>query len=184
MVLQEISKVGAKISIHLGGYIVIAGEQNQLDHLLSTLPAIDKYPFQIPFHSAFHTDLLSGVPSLAHSSLGDKIFNRPNIPIVDGRGNIWSPWSTDEKELYNYTLNDQITSTYDFSKSISVSLKEFCPDHIVLLGPGNSLGAPVAQVLINHNWNELKTKTDFLNSQGSNPYIISMGLEEQKKLVL
>lgn len=184
MVLQEISKVGAKISIHLGGYIVIAGEQNQLDHLLNTLPAIDKYPFQIPFHSAFHTDLLSGVPSLAHSSLDDKIFNRPNIPIVDGKGNIWSPWSTDKKELYNYTLNDQITSTYDFSKSISVSLKEFCPDHIVLLGPGNSLGAPVAQVLINHNWNELKTKTDFLNSQGSNPYIISMGLEEQKKLVL
>ena len=70
-------------------------------------------------------------------TLDDKIFNRPNIPIVDGRGNIWSPWSTDEKELYNYTLNDQITSTYDFSKSISVSLKEFCPDHIVLLGPGN-----------------------------------------------
>ena len=54
----------------------------------------------------------------------------------------------------------------------------------VLLGPGNSLGAPVAQVLINHHWNELKTKTDFLNSQGSDPYIISMGLEEQKKLVL
>ena len=81
-------------------------------------------------------------------------------------------------------MNDQITSTYDFSKSISVSLKEFCPDRIVLLGPGNSLGAPVAQVLINHNWNELKTKTDFLNSQESNPYIVSMGLEEQKKLVL
>jgi hypothetical protein len=53
-----------------------------------------------------------------------------------------------------------------------------------LLGPGNSLGAPVAQVLINHNWNELKTKTDFLNSQENNPYIVSMGLEEQKKLVL
>ena len=91
-------------------------------------------------------------------------FKKPNIPIVDGRGDIWSPWSTDKKELYNYTLNDQIISTYDFSKSISVSLKEFCPDHIVLLGPGNSLGAPVAQALINHNWNELKTKTDFLKN--------------------
>ena len=42
----------------------------------------------------------------------------------------------------------------------------------------------MAQVLIYHNWNELNTKTDFLDSQASNPYIISMGLEEQKKLVL
>ena len=184
ILLREISKVGAKTSIHLGGYIVIAGKQNQLDHLLKTLPAIEKYPFQIPFHSGFHTELLSEIPSLAHPLLDDKIFNNPNIPVVDGRGYIWSPWSTDEKELYDYTLNHQMTSTYDFSRSVSVSIKEFCPDNIVLLGPGNSLGAPVAQVLIDHRWNELKTKTDFLNSQVNNPYLISMGIEEQRKLVL
>ena len=128
--------------------------------------------------------MLAEIPSLAHSLVDDKIFNNPNIPVVDGRGYIWSPWSSDEKELYDYTLNHQITSTYDFSRSVSVAIKEFCPDNIVLLGPGNSLGGPVAQVLIDHRWNELKTKTDFLNSQVNNPYLISMGIEEQRRLVL
>ena len=86
--------------------------------------------------------------------------------------------------LYSYTLNHQVIKKYDFSSSVSVALKEFCPDHVVLLGPGNSLGGPVAQILINQQWNGLKSKQDFLGTQKNNPFVVSMGIDEQKNLVL
>ena len=184
LVLKEIENSNSFISIYLGGYIVIGGDQNSLDRLLKKLPRNDKYPFQIPFHSAFHTSLLSGVVPTAQSSFNRNIFNRPSIPLVDGRGNIWSPWSTNKSELYNYTLGYQIIKPYNFSASIEVALKEFCPDNIILLGPGNTLGGPVAQVLIEHNWNDLKTKSEFVQNQAKNPFVLSMGIDEQREIVI
>lgn len=184
LVLKEIENSNSFISIYLGGYIVIGGDQNSLDGLLKKLPRNDKYPFQIPFHSAFHTSLLSGVVATAQSSFNRNIFNRPSIPLVDGRGNIWSPWSTNKSKLYNYTLDHQIIKPYNFSSSIEVALKEFCPDNIILLGPGNSLGGPVAQVLIEHNWNDLKTKSEFVQNQAENPFVLSMGIDEQRGIVI
>ena len=184
LVLKEIENSNSFISIYLGGYIVIGGDQNSLDRLLKKLPRNDKYPFQIPFHSAFHTSLLSGVVATAQSSFNRNIFNRPSIPLVDGRGNIWSPWSTNKSELYNYTLDYQIIKSYNFSSSIEVALKEFCPDNIILLGPGNTLGGPVAQVLIDHNWNDLKTKSEFVQNQAENPFVLSMAIDEQRGIVI
>ena len=184
LVLKEIENSNSFISIYLGGYIVIGGDQNSLDRLLKKLPRNDKYPFQIPFHSAFHTSLLSGVVSIVQSSFNHNMFNRPSIPLVDGLGNIWSPWSTNKSELYNYTLDHQIIKPYNFSSSIEVALKEFCPDNIILLGPGNTLGGPVAQVLIDYNWNDLKTKSEFLQNQEENPFVLSMGIDEQRSMVI
>jgi len=184
LVLKEIENSNSFISIYLGGYIVIGGDQNSLDRLLKKLPRNDKYPFQIPFHSAFHTSLLSGVVATAQSSFNRNIFNRPSIPLVDGRGNIWSPWSTNKSELYNYTLEHQIIKPYNFSASIEVALKEFCPDNIILLGPGNTLGGPVAQVLIDYNWNDLKAKSEFVQNQAENPFVLSMGIDEQRGIVM
>ena len=184
LVLKEIENTNSFISIYLGGYIVIGGSQNSLDKLLKKLPVNDKYPFQIPFHSAFHTSLLSGVVSIAQSSLNHNMFNSPSIPLVDGRGNIWSPWSTNKSELYNYTLDHQIINPYNFSSSIEVAIKEFCPDNIILLGPGNTLGGPVVQVLIDHNWNDLNTKSEFLQNQAENPFVLSMGIDEQRTIVI
>ena len=91
---------------------------------------------------------------------------------------------TNVSDLYSYTLTYQVIKKYDFSSSVSVALKEFCPDHLVLLGPGNSLGGPVAQILINQQWNGLKSKQDFLDTQKNNPFVVSMGIEEQKNLVV
>ena len=184
LVLKEIENSNSFISIYLGGYIVIGGDQNSLDRLLKKLPVNDKYPFQIPFHSAFHTSLISDVVSLAQSSLNQNMFNRPSIPLVDGSGNIWSPWSTNKSELYNYTLDHQIIKPYNFSSSIEVALKEFCPDNIILLGPGNTLGGPVAQVLIDYNWNDLKAKSEFVQNQEENPFVLSMGIDEQREMII
>ena len=64
---NEINKVGAQISIYLGGYLVIGAEQTVLNKLLKTLPKNGKYPFQLPFHAAFHTSLLESISQKAKS---------------------------------------------------------------------------------------------------------------------
>ena len=81
-------------------------------------------------------------------------------------------------------LSFDIFDIQGFSSSVMVSLKEFSPDNIILLGPGNSLGGPVAQVLIDHNWNDLHSKDAFIESQKNDPFLICMGIEEQRDLVL
>ena len=63
-VLIEIKNVGAYVSIYLGGYLVIGGEQSALDTLLKTLPTKDNYPFQLPFHAAT-TSANGGRPHLS-----------------------------------------------------------------------------------------------------------------------
>ena len=180
---SEIKKYNLHISIYLGGYIVIGGAQESLDKILKILPKEDKYPFQIPYHSAFHTTLLNSITQLAMDSVGKEIFNMPKIPLIDGDGSIWSPWSSSLSELYRYTLNHQVINTYNFSSSVNVAIKEFCPDHLILLGPGNSLGGPVAQILIEKNWNNLKSKNDFIDSQSQDPFILSMGIADQKQFL-
>ena len=172
------------ISIKLGGYIVVGGQLHHLKALSKDLPKINKYPFIIPFHAAFHTPLLDQVSKSALKLINPSIFNKPQIPLIDGRGNIWTPYSTDSYKLKNYTLSSQVLNTYDFSSSINVALKEFCPDKIFLLGPGNSLGGVVGQILVNNKWLGLSSKKDFTSLQSHDPFIISLGLPEQRELLL
>jgi len=182
-VLIEIKNVGAYVSIFLGGYLVIGGEQSVLEKLLKTLPAKDNYPFQLPFHAAFHTPLLATISRKAFGLLPQSIFQKPSVSLIDGQGQIWSPFSTETEELYNYTLGHQVTNAYDFSNSITVAMKEFCPDKLVLLGPGNSLGGAIGQIMIQNNWLDIHSKKTFSSRQKENPYLISMGMEEQRKLL-
>jgi acyl transferase domain-containing protein len=182
-VLTDIKNVGAHVSIFLGGYLVIGGEQSALDILLKTLPVKDNYPFQLPFHAAFHTPLLESISRKAFGLLPQSIFQKPVVPLVDGRGEIWSPFSTAIEGLYQYTLGHQVTHAYDFSTSITVAMKEFCPDKLVLLGPGNSLGGATGQIMIQNNWLDVDSKKSFSSRQKNDPYLISMGMEEQRKMV-
>ena len=182
-VLTEIKNASAHVSIYLGGYLVIGGEQSALDILLKKLPAKDNYPFQLPFHAAFHTPLLESISEKALELLPQSIFQKPSVSLVDGRGHIWSPFSTDTVDLYNYTLRHQVTNAYEFFTAITVAIKEFCPDKLVLLGPGNSLGGSIGQIMIENNWLDIDSKSAFSSLQKENPYLISMGMEEQRKLV-
>jgi len=183
MVLDKVKKRNAFISIYLGGYLIIGGEQNTLDELLKELPTIDKYPLQLPFHSAFHTPIMENISRLSFSKIPYSFFQKPNIPLIDGRGNIWSPYSTDIKELYNYTLGYQVKKTYNFTSSINVAIKEFCPDKIVLLGPGNTLGGSIGQIIIQSKWLDVTSKTDFIDLQKTDPFLISMDIKKQRNLV-
>ena len=76
-----------------------------------------------------------------------------------------------------------MTNAYDFFTAITVAIKEFCPDKLVLLGPGNTLGGSIGQIMIENNWLDMDSKSAFSSLQKENPYLISMGMEEQRKLV-
>ena len=178
-----LNEIDAYISILLGGYIVIGGEQKVLDILLKKLPAKDKYPLQLPFHAAFHTPLMKSVSAQAKVELHHSLFEKPLVPLVDGRGNIWRPHSTDTLALHQYTLGHQVTKTYDFTSAIVVAMKEFCPDKLVLLGPGTNLGGSIGQIIIRNDWLDLNSKSAFINLQKTNPYLISMGMENQREIV-
>ena len=182
-IISQVKKAGCYISIDLGGYVVIGGEQQSLDFLLKKLPKKEHYPFQLPYHAAFHTPLLKSISEKAFNLISPKNFQRPSIPIIDGKGNIWSPYSTNVSSLFDYTLGDQVFDVFNFSKAMSVALKEFCPDKVLLLGPGNSLGGVIGQILIKNKWNGIISKKYFLEQQKDDPFLISLGLEDQRNLI-
>jgi len=172
------------VSIYLGGYIVIGGDKNGLQAMQDKLPIIDeRYPMNLFNHAAFHTPLLEGISIQAKQLLSEELFHSPAIPMIDGLGNIWQPYSTDRADLYNYTLNTQVTEPYNFSKAIEVAIKEYAPDKLIILGPGATLGGAVAQCLIEHQWLDMTCKADFIEMQKKQPFILSMGIEEQRKKV-
>ena len=170
---------GGKVypSIRLGGYSVIGGDALGLNLLMKALPKIENYPFQLVNHAAFHTPLLQETSEKAFEILPPSLFQSPSVPLIDGRGKIWQPYSTDIDDLYQYTLGHQVVERYDFTQAISVALKEFAPDRLILLGPGNSLGGSMGQIAIENRWLGMQSKADFVALQGSqNPLLWSMGL--------
>ncbi len=172
------------MSIHLGGMAVLAANDAGIKFLLSELPKDDRFPFQIRGHSAFHSSLLDHCVPLAREQLGSDLIDRPKIPMIDGLGNVWNPFGTNALDLYEYTLGRQINETYDFSKAIQNSAKEFAPDVFIVLGPGTTIGAPVAQSLIAMNWDGISSKESFKARQEDDPIILSMGIFEQRQRVL
>jgi len=177
---------GAEIhlSIQLGGYLVFGANRAGVAALLKDLPPVENYPFQLINHAAFHTPLLQSTSERAFAQISQNLFKSPTVPIVDGTGQIWTPYSTSVQDLYRYTLGHQVVQPYDFSRAITVALKEFAPDHLVLLGPGSSLGGSIGQILVENDWYGIKSKADFSQRQVENPFLISMGRPEQRTHIL
>ena len=163
---------------------ILAADDAGVKTALAELPADDRFPFQLRGHAAFHTPYLDHCVELAQGQLRSDMFNMPDIPLIDGLGNVWSPFATDRQALNDYTLGRQINETYNFSRAIEVAAKEFAPDVFIVLGPGTTLGAPVAQTLIAQNWQNLENKTAFKARQSDNPIILSMGMDEQREQVV
>ena len=172
-------------SIKLGGFIVIGGNKaglKQLEQLLENVD--DRYPMNLFNHAAFHTPLLTETAKQARELLAESLFNQPEIPLIDGKGKIWQPFSTDTKALYDYTLGEQVMDYYDFTKAIEVAVKEFAPDKLIILGPGTTLGGATGQSLIKHHWQNMNCKQDFIERQKNDPFILAMGMAEQRALVI
>ena len=187
-VVSEISEVpGAEVhtSIHLGGMEIFAANHKGVELLLERLPGRqNRYPFQIPNHAAFHSPILAHISVKAKAALTKTLFNLPELPLIDGRGHTWQPYATDLEALHDYTFGHQVVRPYDFSKAIEVSIKEFSPDRLIILGPGTTSGAPVAQELIKHEWQDITSKNDFKRRQKTDPVVLSMGIEDQRHRVI
>lgn len=171
-------------SIFLGGLKVFAGNDAALDALMALLPPEQTYPMRLPNHAAFHSNLMQDISDKARSTMSDQMFQKPAVPLIDGRANVWHPHSSNPKYLWEYTLGHQIVEAYNFTRAIQVCVQEFAPDCLIIPGPGNTLGGATAQALIEIKWQGLESKQDFIERQKSDPFILSMGLEQQRGLVV
>ena len=66
---------------------------------------------------------------------------------------------------------------------MSVAIKEFSPDKIVLLGPGNTLGGANGQSICQLKSKNISCKEDFISTQNENPFLISMGIPDQREII-
>ncbi|TGG92810.1 ACP S-malonyltransferase [Natronospirillum operosum] len=165
------------ISIELGGLLVFGGDKAGIDALARALPRRKQFPLRLQNHAAFHTPLQQPVRKRARELLADLPLQRLRIPMVDGRGHIWSPWSTDTGKLWDYTLGHQVTEPYDFTRAVTVALREFAPDRVIITGPGTTLESAVAQCLILANWQDIDSRAAFESRQRSGPLVVSQGRE-------
>ncbi len=195
-VLQIMNQVASQdpdswvgLSIRLGGLLVIAGTDKGLKALLKALPktkiGANEYPFQLMRHSAFHTPLMKEASNHGLYHLSNLGWKAPLIPMVDGKGAIWRQWETTLTRLKEYTLVTQVLEPYDFTASVRVALREYNPDHLVLLGPGETLGGAIAHVMIDEGWRGIRNKKDFQEAQKSDkPPLISMNRPDQAAHVI
>ena len=174
------------MSICYGGYAVLAGTEQAVKSAMTALPPCDeRFPLLLQGHAGFHTPLMQAASDEALNNWPAECFGSVQTPLIDGRGHIWPAYCRDAAALQRYTLQHQVCQTYDFSLALQVAVKEFAPQHIIVLGPGGSLGGAVAQSLIDINWQGLTDKSDFLQlQQSAQPLVLSMGMPEQRLLVV
>jgi [acyl-carrier-protein] S-malonyltransferase len=172
------------LSIDLGGMLVLAGNEAGLEALLAEVPPNPaREPMRLVNHGPFHTRLMQGSSDRAFQ-LPASWFGSPDRPMIDGRGHIWRPHASNPAELRDYTFGTQILEPYDFTRALQVAVREHAPDRIILLGPGDTLGGAIAQALIAIEWLGLRSKPDFQDLQSSDPFLLAMGREDQRTLVV
>jgi malonyl CoA-acyl carrier protein transacylase len=178
---------GVHLSIRLGGTVVLAGWEAALAALEQALPRVERsgrtYPLRLPLHSAFHTPLMEQTSARARRELADLPLRAPTVPLFTGDARVLRWWA-DPAELLAYTLGPQVTTPFDLTAAVTTALGELGPDAVLLPGPGNTLGAPIAQILIAAGWRGLRDRRDLDEAQKSaTPLVISMARPEQRALV-
>ncbi len=175
----------AYVSIELGGMLVVAGDAAGLAALASRAPrGPGRFPIALPGHAGFHSPLQAPVSAKARGVIAPDGFAGPAIPLIDGSGRIWRPHASDPAALWDYTLGEQVVETYDFTGAIRVAVREFAPDRIIVLGPGDTLGSAVAQSLIATRWQGLESKAAFSAMQAADPPVLAMSRPEQRARVV
>lgn len=172
------------LSIDLGGMLVLGGNEAGLAAFESSVPpAQERFPMILSNHAAFHTHLQRPVAERGRGSLPATLFRQPQVPLIDGRGGIWRPHSSDTEALWDYTLGHQVTEPYDFTRAVQVAAREFAPNLFIVTGPGATLGGAVAQSLVLADWQGLGSKRNFQEHQNEVPLLVSMGRDDQRGLV-
>lgn len=149
-------------SILLGGHTVLAGTDAAVTELLTRLPKVKvgerEFPFRLAGHGPFHTRLCASTSLAATEQLAELPVVAPRCHLIDGVGNVHSPWSASPRELLHYTTHAQVLTTFDFSACVRTAMREFQPDVLLCAGPGASLRAPVGHCVLAEGWRGLRTK--------------------------
>jgi len=177
------ARVGVLPSIRLGGMLVVAGPDAALDALTAVLPPLPRPPLRLPGHGPFHTPLMQASADAARAQLPADWFGAPQVPLIDGRGKVWRRFESDRQALWEYTFGHQILEAYDFTAAITVACREFAPDRLVLLGPGETLGGAIGQAIVALDWLDIGSKYVFSFRQEEDPFLVAMGREAQRRLV-
>lgn len=169
------------LSIDLGGMLVLAGNEAGLRAFEAVVPVLEeRFPMRLANHAAFHTALQAPVAAEGRKQLAAEMFTQPEVPLIDGRGQIWWPGATDTRDLWDYTLGHQVVEPYDFTRAVQNAAYEFAPDLFIVTGPGSTLGGAVAQSLVQCGWQGLKGKAAFKARQVENPLLVAMGDPAQR----
>lgn len=149
-------------SIRLGGHEVLAGTELAVRELLVHLPKVTiggrEFPFRLAGHGPFHTALCRQTAEQAAQMLSDLPMRAPGCHLIDGYGNVHSPWSADPRELLRYTVHNQVVEMFDFSACVRTAMREFQPDVLLCAGPGASLRAPVGHCVMLEGWRGQRSK--------------------------
>ncbi|MEM8774029.1 MAG: ACP S-malonyltransferase [Pseudomonadota bacterium] len=173
------------LSIDLGGMLVLAGDEAGMKAFEAAVePTQDRFPVRLANHAGFHSFLQEPVAQIGRNTLPISLFQQPNLPLIDGRGAIWWPDASDLGALWDYTLNAQVVEPFDFTHAVTIAAREFAPDLFIITGPGTTLGGAVAQSLILCDWQGMSSKASFKARQNEEPLLISMGLADQRNLVV
>jgi len=176
----------AEWSIHLAGYAVLGADRDGVKLLLEQLEPVTigsrTFPVQLPLHSAFHTSLLQATSSRAAHDLAHLRPTAPDIPLVDGRGTVWRPRHADGEAMWRYTLGHQVCRPYDFTTAVRTALRHTGAQAVVMLGPGNSLGGPLARLLVHEGWRGIRSSSALSEAQaGEAPPLLSFGVAAQRQ---
>ncbi|CAH0495842.1 ACP S-malonyltransferase [Novosphingobium sp. CECT 9465] len=175
----SMARHGVHLSIRLGGMLVVAGTDAALDALEPDLPGLSRPPMRLAGHGPFHTALMQASSDAARAQFPVDWFGRPELPLIDGRGKVWRRFETAPQDLWDYTFRHQVLELYDFTAAMTVGIREFAPDRIVLLGPGETLGGAIGQVLIALKWLDISSRNVFSERQGKDAFLIGMGRASQ-----
>ena len=172
------------VSIELGGMLVLAGDPAGLAAMKTHAPkGPGRFPLALAGHAGFHSPMQAPVSARARQTIDPAAFAAPKVPLIDGAGRIWRPHATDRRALWDYTIGEQVVETYHFTRAVQVAVREFAPDALIVLGPGETLGGAVAQSLIAARWRGLDGKPAFAALQARDPFVLAMGREDQRARV-
>jgi hypothetical protein len=170
---------GAYRALELGSHAVIAGTASAIDRVASGLPPVTvagrAFPVRLASADAWHTPLRATAAGSAAAAVGNLGWASPNVTLVDGRGRRWTPWATEPDALARETLTGLADATYDFARAFRVALREYAPDAVLLPGPGTTLGAACAQLIVADGYRGIRTRAEFEATQsGPNPILLSV----------
>jgi hypothetical protein len=169
----------AHLAVDLGAFAVIGGLDDAVETVRLRLQPVTignrTYPMRLAAADGWHTPLRASAVAGAAARLGELSWERPNVTLIDGRGYRFTPWSTDPGELAAATLTGQGQATYDFAAGMGVALRDYAPDVVLLAGPGGSLGAACAQLVVMEGYRGLRTRADLEATQaGPSPLLLSL----------